>query len=129
MKPRHGFTLIELLVVIVIIGILASIANVRLRHARERAYLAAMQNDLKVLSIQEELFYGRNFGYTTALDSLPFQKSPGVTLSITSADRAGWAATATHEALASAQCGLFMGDEVAANASPATTVGEIACTY
>jgi len=46
---RKGFTLIELLIVVVIIGILAAIANSKFPNTKEKAYLASMKSDLRNL--------------------------------------------------------------------------------
>ncbi len=126
---RAGFTLIELIVVVVIVGILATVTVSRFEKARERAYLAEMEGDLRILSIQEELYYGRQSGYTTVLSNMPFQQTPGVTLNVTTATSSGWAATAGHMSLVAAQCGIFMGTASPANAPPATVQGQIACTF
>ncbi len=57
LRNRDGFTLIELLIVVVIIGILAAIALPKFGQTRERAYVSAMQSDLRNLQSSEEMYY------------------------------------------------------------------------
>ncbi|MDQ8159963.1 MAG: prepilin-type N-terminal cleavage/methylation domain-containing protein, partial [Gemmatimonadota bacterium] len=46
-RRRSGFTLLELLIVVLILGILAAIAITTFGATKRRAYLAAMQSDLR----------------------------------------------------------------------------------
>ena len=46
-RHRSGFTLLELLVVVLILGVLAAIAVTTFGSTKRRAYLAAMQSDLR----------------------------------------------------------------------------------
>jgi len=41
----------------------------------------------------------------------------------------GWAATATHSADATIECGVYVGDAPAANGAPATMPEVVECTY
>ncbi len=53
--------------------------------------------------------------------------SEGVNITVNQADGRGWAATGWHDALPGRQCGIYYGVASAANASPATAAGVIAC--
>ena len=126
---RGGFTLIELLIVVVIIGILAAVAAARVSKVRQRSQVAAVQSDLHNLAIAQERYHMANYLYTGTLGSLEFQDSPGVLITITSADNTGWAATATHAADSDIQCGVYVGSADPADGAPATTPEVVACTF
>jgi prepilin-type N-terminal cleavage/methylation domain-containing protein len=131
---REGFTLIELLIVVVIIGILAAIAIPRFSATREKAYFAAMESDLKNIQAQEELYYSSANRYTYAPDAttagLGFTPSSGVTVSVSGASQAGWAATATHAALSSSSqyCTVAVGDTTLLSGVLSTGLGVVQCT-
>jgi type IV pilus assembly protein PilA len=139
-KRREGFTLIELLIVIVIIGILAAIAIPKFGATREKAYVKAMESDLRNLAAQQEIYFSDSgSAYTYYSGTIPWTAqtgnplnmtvSQGVTLVITGvASAAGvpgyWSATATHEATGK-NCAIFTGTTAVA---PATIPGVVACT-
>jgi type IV pilus assembly protein PilA len=129
-RTRAGFTLIELLIVIVIIGILAAIAIPKFGTVRERSYYRAMMSDLRNLNTQQELYYTRpqnNYNYASGLSHIPeFMLSAGVSITVTEATNQGWAATASHAALGSRYCGIFIGT-VASPPSFVADPGIIAC--
>jgi prepilin-type N-terminal cleavage/methylation domain-containing protein len=129
MAPRRdGFTLIELLIVIVLIGILAVIAQIYLWGAKDRALITAMQHDLKVFATQQEAYFARNFAYAPDAATLSdYTPSAGVDIVVTYANVDGWAATATHVSLASAQCGVFYGNALPGDAPPADQHGVVRC--
>jgi prepilin-type N-terminal cleavage/methylation domain-containing protein len=127
-RRRSGFTLVELLITVVVIAILAAIAVPRYVSFRRRAYLATLRNDLRVLSIQQELYHQAHGTYTNTAALADFQESPGVQLNLTGVTTEGWAATATHTAVPGAICAIFMGTDSATDAPPATEAGKIACT-
>jgi type IV pilus assembly protein PilA len=138
-KRREGFTLIELLIVIVIIGILAAIAIPKFGATREKAYVKAMESDLRNLAAQQEIYFsdsGSQYTYFTGTIAWNAQEgnllnmtvSQGVTLVIAGVASAGgvpgyWSATATHEATAKT-CAIFTGEAVVA---PASIPGVVAC--
>ncbi|MDP3775531.1 MAG: prepilin-type N-terminal cleavage/methylation domain-containing protein [Gemmatimonadales bacterium] len=112
MRSERGFTLIELLIVVVIIGILAAIAIPKFANTKEKAYIAAMKSDLRNLVTAEESYNGDNASYTSALASLQYQASSGVTVTIGAADAIGWNATAKHNGT-TRTCGIFYGTSTA----------------
>lgn len=128
MAKRDGFTLVELLIVVVIIGILATVATAQFAQAREKAFSAALKNDLKVLATHQELYHAQNIGYADRPDLKEFRESDGVQVSVTHFSSAGWAATAHHTSRPSEICGLFIGTVPSGSTGPATLEGEIACT-
>lgn len=121
-NDRQGFTLIELLIVVVIIGILAAIALPKFGETRERAYVSAMQSDLRNLQTSQEMYYSDTGnavgGYEywtgdlepeTPNDVVGFTASSGVSIEVTATDASeDYTATATHAATA-ATCTLTVG--------------------
>ncbi len=129
MRNSHGFSLIELLLVTLIIGVLATIAIPRLTTARDRAFVATMQADLRNLATQQEIHYADELTYSDDLDDLEFAPSDRVTVTVAEASGTGWSATATHEALGEDDgCSVYYGDATATTLGEPTGAGEIACT-
>jgi prepilin-type N-terminal cleavage/methylation domain-containing protein len=134
LKQRKGFTLIELLIVIVIIGILAAVAIPKFGKTREKAFLKAMQSDLRNLMSQQELYFSipaNNYTYAPSLANLPDAiTSQGVTAAITAAGNTGWAATAAHQGLTAGQlCAVWFGTSVTVPApANAATPGVVFCS-
>jgi len=128
-QVRLGFTLIELLIVVVIIGILAGIVIPRYESVREKAYVAAVMSDLKIMATQMEIYQSDNLVYPADIALLVnFTASEGVNITINEATAGtGWAATGNHVGLAGAQCGYFYGNGSASNAVPATSAGVVTC--
>jgi prepilin-type N-terminal cleavage/methylation domain-containing protein len=126
-KRTAGFTLIELLIVVVIIGLLAAIALPKMSYTKEKAYVSTMKSDLRNLATVQESYWNDNASYYAG--SIPgagftYNSSPTVTVTITEASAAGWAAQASHVST-TVQCALFSG--TASPPAPATIEGRIAC--
>jgi prepilin-type N-terminal cleavage/methylation domain-containing protein len=124
-RARKGFTLIELLIVVVIIGILASIAIPKFNNTKGKARLAAIKSDLKNLATAQEAYLFDNATYATALATLNYSASDGVTLTIEEATAGGWSGTATHPLSHPLKCAIFLG--TAAAVAPATKEGVMHC--
>ena len=126
---HRGFTLIELLIVVVIIGILASIAIPKFSATRERAFIASVTSDLRILASQQETYQSLTLAYASdPVDLTDFTLSDGVNIAINEANLGrGWAATGYHDALPGRICGIYYGDASAANATPATAAGQVIC--
>ncbi len=125
MRRRPGFTLIELLIVVVIIGILAMIATVKVHAVRQRAAMATLEADLRQLSIQQENYVAVHGIYANDPRLAPSEPSDYTTLTITFADQNGWAGYATHAGWPGKRCSLFFGTAPAE--APATAAGVITC--
>jgi len=128
-RMQRGFTLIELLIVVVIIGILAAIAIPKFTAVREKAFRSEMMSDLKNLATSQEIYHNGNYTYASTLTAAQSVPSEGVTIIINEASGTGWAATATHAALSSEQCGVYHGSAAPSGGSPATVVGVITCSF
>ena len=116
---RRGFTLIELLIVVVIIGILAVIAIPKFATTKGSAAMAKMKGDLRNLATAQEGYYGDNNVYYSGpvpAAALLYNPSQGVTITITVADNAGWAATSAYPTHHDADLRLLPGHRRAAGA-------------
>jgi len=67
---NRGFTIVELLIVIVVIGILAGITIVAYNGIQNRAYDAAVQNDILAISKKAGAFYATEGHYPTSQTEL-----------------------------------------------------------
>jgi prepilin-type N-terminal cleavage/methylation domain-containing protein len=129
MARERGFTLIELLIVVVVIGIQAAIAIPKYSAMKAKSFIATVTSDRKSLASREDIHYGSNQVYASDLNDLTqLTLSERVVVTINEADGTGWAATGYREGLPDSPCGIFYGDAQAANATPATTPGVVACT-
>jgi type IV pilus assembly protein PilA len=126
-RRRSGFTLVELLVVVLIVGILAAIAIPKFRNSKGKAFAASIKSDLRNLAEAEEAHFYDDSTYTTDQTQLNYRKSPGVVISIVSADARGWSATAHHPAADPLTCGIAIGSHPNP-VVPGTAEGAIGCT-
>ncbi|MFL5595092.1 MAG: type IV pilin protein [Gemmatimonadaceae bacterium] len=128
---RKGFTLIETLIVLVVIGTLAAVAIPRYTSSKDKAYLAAMQADLRSVAIYEEQFASDNHGQYfggVATDESPingFRPSKDVTVTLTAfnilgSQLADWVAVARH-GQSSESCELRSGRITCTTGNPLTT--------
>lgn len=121
-----GFTLIELLIVVLIIGVLAAIAIPKFQNSKGKAYASTLKADLRNLATAQEAYFYENSEYSPNVGDLKLSVSPGVTINISTATTAGWAASATHNAANPLTCAIFIGSVGAL--SPATTEGVVGCS-
>ena len=129
MQNSSGFSLIELLLVTLIIGVLATIAIPRLTSARDRAFVATMQSDLRNLATQQEIYYADNLAYSDSAAAMGFASSDRVTVTIVEASATGWSATAAHAAFEQGDgCSVYYGTAGPTTLGAPSAPGEIACT-
>jgi prepilin-type N-terminal cleavage/methylation domain-containing protein len=135
---RNGFTLVELLIVIVIVGVLAAIAVLKMGGARERTYVASMKSDLRNLVVAENAYFNEAFEYTKSVScgkpapagAIAFCTTPGNTLGKVTlvkpkaanakgkgGKEAGWTVDITN-AHSATRCAIYGG--VVTPAAPAT---------
>jgi general secretion pathway protein G len=69
-KPQKGFTLIELLIVVTIVGILAGIAVVNVKHARRKAAESVLKANLALMRKGIDDFYADKQKYPANLAEL-----------------------------------------------------------
>ena len=129
MRRRDGFTLIELMIVVVIIGILATVAVGRFEKVKRRGQVAAVQSDLRNLSVAQESYHTENIIYTANLADLDFSQTSGVTITVNEATAQGWGATAVHAGDATIQCGIYVGSANPSSGTPAASPEQVACTF
>jgi prepilin-type N-terminal cleavage/methylation domain-containing protein len=126
---RQGFTLIELLIVVVIIGILAAIAIPKFANTKEKSVVASMKSDLRNFASAQESYWVENrtyYGGVVPDPVIPFQTSPGITVTVVNATDAGWSARATGVPLTATTCVIFYG--TVPPIPPATADAAVACS-
>ena len=118
-----GFTLIELLLVVVIIGIVAALVLPKFADVKDRAYQAAMQNDLRNLAVAQEIHFEKHGQYsgpnpaaafsaaeleTSGIEG--FSTSNNVTIAVSQQSAQGYRAVATHGQISGGtECWLDIG--------------------
>jgi Tfp pilus assembly protein PilE len=116
---------VELFVVLLVIAILVGLAIPRFHKYKRRYYIATMVSDLRNLASTEEAYWSDVGIYTNDKAALKFVESPGVTVTMLTADSTGWSAKATF-ATDPAVCSVYYG--AATPVPPATTKNFIGCT-
>lgn len=124
-RVRTAFTLVEILAVVVIVGILAAIILPRFGNSKSKATFTAVKSDLHNLTTMQEAFFYDYQRYTTDLDSLKFNVSRGVVLTVEEATPSGWSAKAYHPDSWPHVCAIFVGSATAI--PPATAAGALDC--
>ena len=113
----------EVMVVVVIIGILATI-SINLINAKNSAYMAAMQSDLRNAVLAQIQYFDDNQQYAPSAAQLDgFVPSANITLIFVSKPT-GFTGRTMHSQRADAWCAVFMGT-VNPIFSPATEEGVI----
>lgn len=121
---RQGFTFIEILIVMIVIGLLASLAFVRLQTTKDKATVASMVSDLHGVQEEQEGYYFNHRIYSITLDSLNPNPTAGNTITIQEATVSGWSATVVNPKTTKT-CGVIVGS--AAPIGSATRDGVITC--
>jgi prepilin-type N-terminal cleavage/methylation domain-containing protein len=124
-RRRLGFSLIELFVVLVVIGILVGLAVPRMHGFKHQFYLTTMISDLRNLSATEEGYWSSVDTYSSDLNAMRFNLTPGVWVTFVQADSMGWSASATHDGDTS-HCAIYYGN--ALPVPPATVKNFIGCS-
>jgi hypothetical protein len=81
-----------------------------------------MRGSIRGMAVAQEMHYSRSFTYTTAMDSLEFERPTGLEISFTHANTRGWAAVFTHPSV-DRLCALAYGF----GTPPGWTPGQIVC--
>jgi prepilin-type N-terminal cleavage/methylation domain-containing protein len=111
---QRGFTLFELLTALVILAILAAI-SFKVVNARDQAYIAVMQSDLRNLATAQEAHWHTTEDqpggarYAPSLQHLEYNSSPEVQMVMVGTTR-GWTARATHRKRNDFRCAMYVGD-------------------
>ena len=108
-RRRQAFSLIELLAVLLVLGVLVALAIPKFSSYKRKAQIATMVSDLRNLAVAEEGFWNVVNSYTADTAALELTTSPGVTVTMVSADSTGWSARATHRSETTV-CSIFYGN-------------------
>jgi hypothetical protein len=96
---------------ILVVGIGGAIAIPKFTETRERAYVSAMETDLRNLTIAEEAYFADHSTYSDDLEDLDLDASAGVTITIREVTPQGWRATAQHSGTETL-CELYIGGDI-----------------
>jgi type II secretory pathway pseudopilin PulG len=111
-------------VVVVILGILAGIAN-NMLNARKFAVLAALKADMRTLAGAQEEYYMENYSYANSLSHLDINiRSEVLVTMVATGD--GWSMRVRHRSLLDYWCSMFHG-EPNHSFPPATEAGVMEC--
>ncbi|UCC47677.1 MAG: prepilin-type N-terminal cleavage/methylation domain-containing protein [Gemmatimonadota bacterium] len=111
---RRGFSLFELLTALVILAILAAI-SFKVVNARDQAFLAVIQSDLRNLAVAQEAYWHitedwpGGARYAPSLQHLDYNTSPDVQMVMAGTAR-GWTGRATHRRRNDFRCAMYVGD-------------------
>lgn len=125
MVRRNGFTIIEMLAVMVIIGVLAGIAYVRVQSSKRKAVVASMTTDLRGVAEEQEAHYVENRTYTTDQVALRTTLSTGNALTIIEATPSGWSGRIDNPSVTTV-CYVTVGSALPVGS--ATQDGTISCS-
>ena len=113
-KWEAGFTIVEMMIVLVLISILALMATVSLSSSSDRAYVVAMQSDLRNIATAQEAYIEQRFAetgqarYANRMRDLDINLSNGVVIRMRG-NQNGWSARATHQRTGSRRCAIVRG--------------------
>jgi len=65
-RSRPAFTIIDLLIVVIVIAILAALLVMNFRDTKEKAYIAAMMNDVRNFALANEQYFADHGAYASA---------------------------------------------------------------
>lgn len=132
---RTRFTAPKLFVGIVLLAAVGSMLAWYYPKRQSREYLQTAKEDLRNLAAAQEAYASDNGGafmppnprVTTTMQFNGYAPSSEVTVSIAESGPGSWSATARHNAVPGAVCGIFIGDPPSAGQNPAAIPGEPKC--
>ena len=131
-KWDAGFTIIEMMVVLLLVSILALIATVSMGSSSDRAYLVAMQSDLRNIATAQEAYIEQRFAetgqarYASRLRDLNVNLSNGVQIRMRG-NQDGWSARATHQRVSGRRCAMVRGTVRPYPPTSSSEQGKIIC--
>ena len=125
LPPARGFTFIEMLVVMIVVGLLAGLAYVKVQSSKDKGLVATMTSDLHAIAQEQEAYYFQNRTYTSDLVALNATLSQNNGIVINEATVSGWSGTMSNPRTAQ-RCYIFVG--TAQPVGSATSDGLINCS-